>query len=172
VQRKQRSSPIRALVRNRHELRAYTPPVESLPGYRQHHRLRPLSHFPLWKKRRPAGGSLIGFRDHGSDCDPGFCERQGRTLMLQGKPAYRTPRAAARGRGDVGLVVLEPRGFALAGLWQFYRRARMDAGICCRADFFVVAVGLIARTGNTAGKLAIRRFARARKRRRPKEPWG
>jgi len=89
---------------------------------------------------------------------PAFASGKGAQLMLHGKPGISDDfMQRHEGAAMLGLVV--PGGhrgaFAVAGLWQLHRRARMGRwNLTAVLIFSLLTVGFMVRTGNTGGEIS------------------
>jgi uncharacterized membrane protein len=102
-------------------------------------------------------GSLIVFATMALVAIPAFASGKGAQLMLQGKPGISDDfMQRHEGAAMLALWFVEATGaLALAGLWQFHRRARMARwNVAAVLIFSLLAVGLMARTGNTGGEIS------------------
>ena len=101
--------------------------------------------------------SLIVFAAMALIAIPAFASGKGAQLMLQGKPGISDVFVQRHeGAAMLALWFLEATGaFALAGLWQFHRRARMARwNLPALLIFSLLTVGLMVRTGNTGGEIS------------------
>src|SRR3977135_1876970 len=95
-------------------------------------------------------GSLIVFAATALIAIPAFASGKGAQLMLQGKPGISDAFVQRHeGAAMLALWFLEVTGaFALAGLWQFHRRARMARwNLPAVLIFSLLTVGFMVRTG-------------------------
>jgi uncharacterized membrane protein len=102
-------------------------------------------------------GSLIVFAAMALIAIPAFASGKGAQLMLKGKPGISDAfMQRHEGAAMLALWFLEATGaFALAGLWQLHRRARMARwNLLALLIFSLLAVGLMVRTGNTGGEIS------------------
>jgi uncharacterized membrane protein len=102
-------------------------------------------------------GSLIVFAAMALIAIPAFASGKGAQLMLKGKPGISDAFVQRHeGAAMLALWFLEATGaFALAGLWQLHRRARMARwNLQTLLIFSLLAVGLMVRTGNTGGEIS------------------
>ena len=100
--------------------------------------------------------SLIIFASMALIAIPAFASGKGAQLMLKGKPGISDAFVQRHeGAAMLALWFLEATGaFALAGLWQIHRRARMARwNLPTVLIFSALAVGLMVRTGNTGGEI-------------------
>lgn len=100
--------------------------------------------------------SLIIFAAVGLITIPTFASGKGAQLMLQKQPGISDAFVQRHeGAAMLALWFLEATGaFALAGLWQLHRRARMtNWNLSAVLIFSLLTVGQIARTGNTGGEI-------------------
>ena len=101
-------------------------------------------------------GSLIVFAAMALIAIPTFASGKGAQLMLKDKPGISDAfMQRHEGAAMLALWFLEGTGgFALAGLWQIHRRGRMARwNLTAVLIFSFLAVGLMARTGNTGGEI-------------------
>src|SRR5712692_10854667 len=101
--------------------------------------------------------SLIVFAAMALIAIPAFVSGKGAQLMLQGKPGISDAFVQRHeGAAMLALWFLEATGaFALAGLWQFHRQARMARWNSSAVLIFsLLALGLMVRTGNTGGEIS------------------
>ena len=87
---------------------------------------------------------------------PAFASGKGAQLMLQKNPAISDAFVQRHeGAAMLALWFLEATGaLALAGLWQWHRRARMARwNLPALLIFSLLTVGLMVRTGNTGGEI-------------------
>jgi uncharacterized membrane protein len=101
--------------------------------------------------------SLIVFAAMALIAIPAFASGKGAQLMLKDKPGISDAfMQRHEGAAMLALWFLEATGaFALAGLWQIHRRARMARwNLAAVLIFSFLAVGLMARTGNTGGEIS------------------
>jgi uncharacterized membrane protein len=102
-------------------------------------------------------GSLIVFAAMALIAIPAFASGKGAQLMLHGKPGISDDfMQRHEGAAMLALWFLEATGaFALAGLWQLHRRARMARwNLLAVLISSLLAVGLMVRTGNTGGEIS------------------
>jgi uncharacterized membrane protein len=102
-------------------------------------------------------GSLIIFAAMALVAIPAFASGKGAQLMLKEKPGISDAFVERHeGAAMLALWFLEATGaLALAGLWQFHRRARMARwNVSAVLIFSLLAVGLMVRTGNTGGEIS------------------
>jgi uncharacterized membrane protein len=88
---------------------------------------------------------------------PAFASGKGAQLMLKDQPGISDDFVQRHeGAAMLALWFLEATGaFALAGLWQIHRRARMARwNLAAVLIFSLIAAGLMARTGNTGGEIS------------------
>ena len=101
-------------------------------------------------------GSLIIFAAMALIAIPAFASGKGAQLMLKDKPGISDAfMQRHEGAAMLALWFLEATGaFALAGLWQFYRRAHMARwNLPAVLILSLLTVGLMVRTGNTGGEI-------------------
>ncbi len=102
-------------------------------------------------------GSLIVFVAVALIAIPAFASGKGAQLMLKDQPGISDDFVQRHeGAAMLALWFLEATGaFALAGLWQIHRRARMARwNLAAVLIFSLLAVGLMVRTGNTGGEIS------------------
>jgi uncharacterized membrane protein len=101
-------------------------------------------------------GSLIVFAAVALIAIPAFASGKGAQLMLKDQPSISDAFVQRHeGAAMLALWFLEVTGaLALVGLWQIHQRKRMARWNLLAVLFFsLVAVGLMARTGNTGGEI-------------------
>ena len=101
--------------------------------------------------------SLIIFAVMALIAIPAFASGKGAQLMLQGKPGISDDfMQRHEGAAMLALWFLEATGaFAVAGLWQLHRRARMGRwNLTAVLIFSLLTVGFMVRTGNTGGEIS------------------
>jgi uncharacterized membrane protein len=112
----------------------------------------------LLRKNEPLRrASLIVFAAMALIAIPAFASGKGAQLMLKDKPGISDAfMQRHEGAAMLALWFLEATGaFALAGLWQIHRRARMARwNLAAVLIFSSLAMGLMARTGNTGGEIS------------------
>ena len=112
----------------------------------------------LLRKNEPLRrASLIVFAAMALIAIPAFASGKGAQLMLKDKPGISDAfMQRHEGAAMLALWFLEATGaFALAGLWQIHRRGRMARwNLAAVLIFSFLAVGLMARTGNTGGEIS------------------
>src|SRR3984893_5129601 len=112
---------------------------------------------PLLGKNDPLRrSSLIVFAAMALIAIPAFASGKGAQLMLQGKPGISDEFVQRHeGAAMLALWFLEATGaFAMAGLWQYHRRARMARwNLPAVLIFSLLTVGFMVRTGNTGGEI-------------------
>jgi len=102
-------------------------------------------------------GSLIIFAAMALIAIPAFASGKGAQLMLHGKPGISDDfMQRHEGAAMLALWFLEATGaFAVAGLWQLHRRARMGRwNLTAVLIFSLLTVGFMVRTGNTGGEIS------------------